>query len=511
MALTKVRNQMIDGAPVNVRDYGAKGDGVTDDTTAIQAAIDAADGRPVHVPEGTYVITSTIDLENAATSTFNQGVQLVGDGMGKTIFDNQVSSAALFDIKSGGTLGSNFLMGVVLRGFKVIRTTSQTAQVAIKMITSYMVDINHVHIKGMAGTGIHIPCIVGDNDGSNMVNLKQVRIENCSGWGIDAAGDSGFNEFSFMKMEHVFIQYCGTNSSSSTPPSGGMMWKGQMLTMQQCAFTLNFNVALYIPGGSGLAQKVDLQSTTFENNDKKGVLVQGIKMFLGRNIQFYNNDNFTATNGIEFDGASSVISNVDLDSVLIRATSGNNNYTAFKISGAYADLKTCRVRNVNFDNFGYTGQTKQVGFKDTSTVLAFKDSAQSLYNSTSAVIFNQISHDLQSCYNTTLGRYTVSYPSTWNIKGQITLTSLDVNASVVISLYSTFLATQLTDSIYIAKGVTTESFVFDFTVNHGVNGSTRDMEVRVTQSSVGSKALDVSKDNYNTFTARRIPNSEIEF
>ena len=45
---------------VNVKDYGAKGDGITDDTAAIQAAIAA--GKTILVPEGTYIVSSTIDI-----------------------------------------------------------------------------------------------------------------------------------------------------------------------------------------------------------------------------------------------------------------------------------------------------------------------------------------------------------------------------------------------------------------------------------------------------------------
>lgn len=70
MSLTKVTYSMIQGAPVNVLDFGAVGDGVADDTDAIEAAIAYAqttglsDGAIVYFPSGTYLISNTIIMPN---------------------------------------------------------------------------------------------------------------------------------------------------------------------------------------------------------------------------------------------------------------------------------------------------------------------------------------------------------------------------------------------------------------------------------------------------------------
>lgn len=366
MALTKVTYSMIEGQYINVLDYGVFNDGsnATSNTTAIQAAIDAAAGRPVYFPAGTYAVNGTLTYQPAAyVSSFGAGLKIIGDGPLKTVFDNQ-ANGPLFNMTTGST-GALFQgsLGAVLEGFTIKKTTSTSGGVGIKMTANYNPTVRNVHIIGMSSHGIQIPCILGDNDGSNMVCLDHIRIENCAGWGIKADGDSGFNETSFIYMQQVFIQACGTASGAYQPPSGGMAWKGQILTMQQCAFTLNENCAFWIPGQAGLAQTVDLQDTTFENNKARSIFSRGVAAFKARNIQIYNNNSYVSTVGCEFEGGSFTIRQIDIDGVVVRATSGNNPYTAFKISGANAELNTCRVRNVVWDNFDYAGQTRFDGWQ----------------------------------------------------------------------------------------------------------------------------------------------------
>jgi len=290
---------------------------------------------------------------------FTPGLKIRGAGRLLTYFDNRVASGPCFKVDTDTTV--KFQAGILLEGFSIITDTTPASSDGIYLRRAYHARLYDLSIKGMSEDGIHIEVNEGDGDGSNMVSLEHVRIENCAGWGINCNMATGTNELSFLKLDHVFVQSCGTTSASSPPPSGGMKWRGQIIDLDNSAFVTNENVGLYVVGGSGLGNTLSCDATAFENNKKIHVLVEGLDSGAFRNIQLYSNDSFVATNGIKLDGTSSVVRNILIDGVLVRATSGNNAYTAFLTTGGNVENASVQVTNVSWGNFDHSGQTRYSG------------------------------------------------------------------------------------------------------------------------------------------------------
>lgn len=83
MSLTKVSYSMIEGAVVNVLDYGADPTGVAESAVAVQKAVDAvynAGGGTVFFPAGSYKINTGIDCYPLAS----RRLRIVGEGQDAT-------------------------------------------------------------------------------------------------------------------------------------------------------------------------------------------------------------------------------------------------------------------------------------------------------------------------------------------------------------------------------------------------------------------------------------------
>jgi len=88
---------------VSVKDFGAVGDGVTNDTAAFQAAIDA--GTSVYIPNGTYKLTSTIYVR--------VGLVFHGASMRDTILDFSTCTGPSFGVQL-----NRYGAGYRLQGFR---------------------------------------------------------------------------------------------------------------------------------------------------------------------------------------------------------------------------------------------------------------------------------------------------------------------------------------------------------------------------------------------------------
>lgn len=95
---------------INAKYYGAIGNGIADDTIALQAAITAAitAGRNLYIPAGTYLISSTLTIDNS-TSIFyqdNKKINIIGEGTQQTRI-NYTGAGIALNIIGGKTGTSN--------------------------------------------------------------------------------------------------------------------------------------------------------------------------------------------------------------------------------------------------------------------------------------------------------------------------------------------------------------------------------------------------------------------
>lgn len=143
MSLTKVTYSMISGVPVNVNDYGAVGDGTTDDTLAIQAAINT--GRDVIFPSSAYLISAPLVIGTqrliggANATTFNRPQTIINVSGNIPCFTNEAGEPSFvidgFCIFYGNTVPSTSVGNDQKIAFKFTQNVLWPAYVEIKNCT----------------------------------------------------------------------------------------------------------------------------------------------------------------------------------------------------------------------------------------------------------------------------------------------------------------------------------------------------------------------------------------
>lgn len=136
----KIYRKTWDGIINNVKVYGAKGDGVTDDTAAIQSAIDNvsnAGGGVIDIPAGTYLVSSTIIVRHQ--------VKVHGMGMRLTTIQKKIGTAGpIFKIDD---TYNNYIYGVEIKGMKLVGIYTDTTNDGIYHKTPF--GMNHCRFEDL--------------------------------------------------------------------------------------------------------------------------------------------------------------------------------------------------------------------------------------------------------------------------------------------------------------------------------------------------------------------------
>ena len=161
----------------DVRAYGAVGDGVQDDTAAIQEAINEAGnagGGVVYVPVGTYLISTSLKANG-------NGVYICGAGIGWEHGDGQPLAGTVLQASSSFPLGSPFIIwqdpavATTYNGGGITRLAIDCNGVADGIYSSYTYSFAAywVYVYDSWSSGFYASCPSGGSvDSVDITNCK---------------------------------------------------------------------------------------------------------------------------------------------------------------------------------------------------------------------------------------------------------------------------------------------------------------------------------------------------
>jgi hypothetical protein len=210
----------------NVRDYGATGDGTTNDTAAVQAALTAAanaGGGVVWLPRGTFACNTL--AQNAAG-----GVSLIGAGRGVSMLKSRAAEP-LLTITQDGTYPAT--QGTVER---LTLDGNSLGTVGLDATLIYQFGLYDLEVKRFATYGIrHLGSVVGVHRRvtvtncptgvyadaiattqvpagaqANLVRFDKCNFYNCTGWGIN------WNRGAMLRLTGCNFEFVGTVGNANT-------------------------------------------------------------------------------------------------------------------------------------------------------------------------------------------------------------------------------------------------------------------------------------------------------
>lgn len=278
---------------VNVKDYGALGNNVNDDTSAINSAISALgsslESYVLYFPRGTYRISGKVEILNKSN------ILIMSDG------------ASLRHMSGIDTLWINGCVNVKMSGNLYIytQTTGLTCQALVIKGCSFC-DFSGIHINGDFTYGIHI----FEDSGYNGSSIS-ATITNCK------TGIFIPNSSEYFMLYNCCISNCGT----------GIYILGPNIYISNCIITTN-RIGIQIQGDSGAGSNTDhcsIVSCSINHNRACGIFLKNLTFttnITGNNI-WANNGADDLTEAVNTAGAKNYHYGIYLEKVVGVSIVGN--------------------------------------------------------------------------------------------------------------------------------------------------------------------------------------------
>jgi hypothetical protein len=352
MTLTKVSNSMINDVFIKVTDYGAVGDGSTDNTTAIQAAMTAADSGTLLFPDGVFNISGTltvpIGLKIQGTYRLGQNGNVAGNNGGTKIVQTNTGTSV------SATIGTTFGDATGNYGLTVGDATGMAVGTVIT-IAGAGVAGNTLYSKIAAITGVTVTlesqfsvsvigAVVTVQTGVNIFELHNTSYDN-SGTTLDILG----NSFEGLWLSNGYDQISAKN---------GGVW----VTLNNITFSTPTRSAIYF---AGFVQQWFIQNIEMSGGPY-GFLYGGAGVSLANNLfdknRFYN----IYLNGQNINGSNIILQDTTAIGGSIGTGQASNwinvtaNYCAQEGMVFGGGLSDCTIMGYNCESNGYSNSTPTV-------------------------------------------------------------------------------------------------------------------------------------------------------
>lgn len=184
---------------INVKDFGAKGDGVTDDAAAINAAQNALaekGGGILFYPAGTYLVGYYgMSYIQRASIICKDNIRNVGAGIGSTIIKLKNSASShIFVMRNAHKITIENMTIDGNRDNQEIPLEGQPSCGVLIVNNAYECSIKNIYIKDAYDYGIGV-----ETDNSEFLTFENIIIENAGADGIDFKDNSATSKGNVLR------------------------------------------------------------------------------------------------------------------------------------------------------------------------------------------------------------------------------------------------------------------------------------------------------------------------